>query len=239
MTDKFSPRNRGQLKTGVLVVLGIAAVLLAAGFAVATGTVPGFDSGGDGAIEKTELHSLQTQEPRCGSHRSSNSSTFSRPVDGGYRLSINETIPVAARDSELEADFDEVGDNRYLFDLQRTPGNRSTDCYLEMRFNATFNMTQRDDYTLIVTVDRIFHALEYGDRNSGGSYGTNLDPRPPSMNDSEWARALNASDEYFYNHTDGSATGSGDDGAAAGGAGDSGGGSGGAGGGGAAGLVTD
>lgn len=239
MTDESSPQSRGKARIGLLVVLGMAAVLLAAGFAVATGTVPGLDNGGDGAIEKTELATLQTQEPRCGTHRSSNSSTYSRPADGGVRLSINETVPVAARDSRLEADFREVGENRYLLDLQRTAGNRSTDCYLEMRFNATINMTQRDDYTLIVTVDRTYHELFYADPGHSGASGSNLDPRPPSMNDSEWAAALNASDDYFYNHTDGSGTDSGDDGAAASGSTDSGSASGGAGGGGSVGSVAN
>lgn len=229
MTDESFPQSRGQARIGLLVVLGIAAVLLAAGFAVATGTVPGLDGGGDGTIDETEIHSLQTQEPRCGSHRSSNRSSYSRPVDGGVRLSINETVPVAARDSELTADLDEVGENRYLLDLQRTPGNRSTDCYLEMRYNVTINVTQRNDYTLIRTVDRTFHGLEYADPGHSGASGSTLDPRPPSMNDSEWAAALNASDEYFHNHTDGSGTDSRDDGAAASGASDSGSGSGGAG----------
>jgi len=52
-----------------------------------------------------------------------------------------------------------------------------------MRYNVTVTLPDRNDYTLVRTVDRTFHAMEYGDRNSGGSYGTSHDPRPPSMSD--------------------------------------------------------
>jgi hypothetical protein len=197
---------------GLAVVAVVAvAVVIVGGSGLGFGT----DTGG---INETELASLQTQEPRCGTHRSSNSSTYIRPADGGVKLSTNTTIPVAARDSELDATLDELGPHRYQLDLERTPGNRSTDCYLELRYNATINLTQRERYTIVVTHDDQFQALFYADPGQSGRYGTSSDPRPPGLTDAEWETALNASDRYFENRTDGGATG-GEGGSAAGGSG--------------------
>lgn len=212
MSDSPSTGTDASATKTTSIVLAAAVILLTAGAAFGMGVLPERGAGDDSTIQETELAGLQTQDPRCGTHRSSNRSTASHPADGGYRLSINQTVPVAARDSELTADFRKVGEKRYLLDVQRTAGNRSTDCYLEMRFEATINMTQRDDYTLIVTVDRQYHELLYADPGSSGASASDHDPRPPSMNDSEWEAALNASDEYFYDET-GESSGSGESGA--------------------------
>ena len=211
----------------VILVIVTSSVALTAGLAIGSGGFLGSGGSGDGN-ERAELVSLQTFEPRCGTHRSSNSSSYVRPANDGVEISVNETVPVAAEDSELNAEVEKVGERRYLLDLQRTAGNRSTDCYLEMRYNVTVTVPDRNSYTLIRTVDRTFHALEYGDENSGGAYGSNVDLRPPSMSDAEWEAALNASDEYFYNDSRGhdSGSNSGRDGDESGGTSGSGGGSG-------------
>lgn len=214
MSDDSS--TTGRSAGAALVALALAAVLLAAGAAVLSGTVPDVDTGGAADDAEPELAGLQTQDPRCGTHRSDNSSTYSRPVDGGYQIGINETLPVAARDSTLDADLREVGPNRYRLDLRRVAGERRTDCFLEMRFDATVNLTQGDDYTLVVTVDRTYHSMLYADPGHSGATSSNRDLRPPAMNDSEWRAALNASDAHFENETgthvsgsDGSGGGSG------------------------------
>jgi len=212
MTDESALFSVYAVWVALLLVV-TASLALTAGIAIGSGSFTG--SGGDGAAETAAVTSMQTMEPRCGTHRYSNSSSALAPADPGFRLSINETVPVAARDSELDAHLDEVGEDRFVLDVRRTAGNRSTDCYLKMRYNVTVTLPDRNDYTLVRTVDRTFHAMEYGDRNSGGSYGTSHDPRPPSMSDAEWQAALNASDAYAENHTLGRESGSGSGGSAA------------------------
>lgn len=200
MSDSPAIGSEMPFSRAILVVFVIGLTLVTAGVVFGLGNLPE-QSGSGPPINATGLDTLQTQEPRCGTHRSSNSSTAVHPGNGGAQISINQTVPVAARDSELTADFRRVDDRRYLLDLQRTAGNRSTECYLEMRFTATVNTTQRDDYTLIVAVDgtRIQRLVSRPGGSGAGS--SNLDPRPPSMNDSEWEATLNASDDYFYNET--------------------------------------
>jgi hypothetical protein len=65
----------------VVPVLALCLALLTAGCA---GSVPGLGST-DPAFEESGLDTLRTTEPTCGTPRSSNSSSVSRPVPDGGR----------------------------------------------------------------------------------------------------------------------------------------------------------
>lgn len=200
MSDEPSRSTGFSTPTIVFLAVVTAAVVVTAGMVLDVDG-PSWNDDRGPTINETEVTSLETRAPRCGTHRSSNSSTAVQPADGGHRISINDTVPVATRDSELTADVAEVADNRYVLDLRRTAGTRSADCYLETRFDVTVTVPQRDDYTLLVTVDGTRIQRLVSEPGGSGVGSSNSDPRPPSMNDSEWAAALNASDEYFYNET--------------------------------------
>lgn len=189
----------------VVPVFALCLVLLTAGCA---GSVPGFGSV-DPAFEESGLDSLQATGPTCGTPRSSNVSSVSRPVPGGRKLSINTTIPVRSRHTELEASFDELGPHRFELALERTGGSGVPGCYLETRYNATVNVTDdaADRYTVLVTYDGVLVAAYFADPDgSGANHGL-----APESRYAPWVR--NATDER-----DG-------DGDGTGGAGDSGGGS--------------
>lgn len=204
-TSDDDATERSVLRAGLLLA-GLVVVSLAVTATAVTGTLPGLGGDAD-EVAGAELASFETDAPRCGTHRSSNHSTSVRPDDGGYRLHINETLPVASRNSTLSADVETVGEGRYHLDVARTPGTRSTECYLEARFNATVELPRRGDYTLVFTIDRQYQELLYGGPGSAGASASNRVARPPSMNGSEWSAALNASDAYHADRTDGSTAG--------------------------------
>ena len=189
------PRN-------ALVTLALCLALLTAGCA---GSVPGLGSASDPAFESSGLDSLRVTGPTCGTPRSSNSSSVSRPVPGGRKLSINTTIPVRSRHTELDASFEELGPHRFELAIERTNGSGTPECYLESRYNATVNLTDdvTDRYTLLVTYDGVLVAMYTADPGaSGASHGLVAESRY-----APWVR----------NVTDGGARG----GAASGGAGGS------------------
>ena len=149
----------------------LAAVILAlltvtAGCSAVTGA-----GGPSDAFETTELDTLRTFEPTCGDVRSSNTSGHSRPVPGGRKLSLNATVPIRSPATELAADFEELGEHRYRLGIQREGGTGVPDCYLEVRYNATVNLTDAvtDRYTLLVTYDDVLVGVYYADPNSAGS----------------------------------------------------------------------
>ena len=154
----------------VAPAVALCLALVTAGCAV---SVPGFGST-DPAFEESGLDSLRTTEPACGTPRSSNTSSVSRPVPGGRKLSINTTIPVRSRDTELEASFEELAPGRFELAIERTGGSGAPDCYLETRYNATVNLTDdvADRYTLLVTYDGVLVAAYFSDPGgSGASHG--------------------------------------------------------------------
>jgi uncharacterized membrane protein YgcG len=166
----------------VVPVLALCLALLIAGCA---GSVPGLGST-DPAFEESGLDTLQVTEPTCGTPRSSNSSSVSRPVPGGRKLSINTTIPVRSRHAELEASFEELGPHRFELAVERTNGSGVPDCYLETRYNATINLTDdvTERYTLLVTYDGVLVAAYFADPDgSGVSHGL-----VPESRYAPWAR---------------------------------------------------
>jgi hypothetical protein len=160
----------------VAPAVALCLALVTAGCAV---SVPGFGST-DPAFEESGLDSLRTTEPACGTPRSSNTSSVSRPVPGGRKLSINTTIPVRSRDTELEASFEELAPGRFELAIERTDGAGAPDCYLETRYNATVNLTDdvADRYTLLVTYDGVLVAAYFSDPGSSGvSHGLAAESR--------------------------------------------------------------
>ena len=151
----------------VAVTLGLVLVLSTAGCA---GTVPGLAEP-DPAFERSGLDSLRTSGPTCGTPRSTNTSSYSRPVPGGRKLSINATIPVRSRGTELEASFEEIAPHRFRLDVERVGGSGTPDCSLETRYNATVNLTDAvtDRYTLLVTYDGVLAAVYYADEDGSGA----------------------------------------------------------------------
>jgi hypothetical protein len=147
--------------------LALCLALLTAGCA---GSVPGLGSP-DPAFEEPGLDSLRTAEPACGTPRSSNVSSTSRPVPGGRKLSIETTVPVRSRETELEASFEELAPHRFRLAIERTNGSGVPDCYLETRYDVTVNLTEdvTDRYTLLVTYDGVLVAGYYADPGSSGA----------------------------------------------------------------------
>jgi uncharacterized membrane protein YgcG len=89
-------------------------------------------------------------------------------------LSINTTIPVRSRHAELDASFDELGPHRFELAVERTNASGVPDCYLETRYNATFDLTDDaiDRYSLLVTYDGVLVAAYFADPDgSGASHG--------------------------------------------------------------------
>jgi hypothetical protein len=166
----------------VVPTLALCLALVTAGCAV---SVPGLGST-DPAFETSGLDSLRTTEPTCGTPRSSNTSSASRPVPGGRKLSINTTIPVRSRETEVEASFEELAPGRFELAIERTGGSGAPDCYLETRYNATVNLTDEvvDRYTLLVTYDGVLVAAYFSDPGgSGASHGL-----VPESRHSLWVR---------------------------------------------------
>jgi hypothetical protein len=153
--------------------LALFLALLTAGCA---GSVPGL--GSEPAFEESGVDSIRTTEPACGTPRSSNSSSVSRPVPGGRKLSINTTIPVRSLDTELEASLDELAPRRFVLEIERTGGTGVPECYLETRYNVTVNLTDdvADRYTLLVTYDDVLVAVYFADPHGSGA-GHGLAPR--------------------------------------------------------------
>jgi len=177
-----------------LPALALCLALLTAGCA---GSVPGLGSP-DPAFEETGLDSLRATGPTCGTPRSSNVSSTSRPVPGGRKLSVETTIPVRSRGTELEASLEELAPNRFRLAIERTNGSGVPDCYLETRYDVTVNLTDdaTDRYTLLVTYDGVLVGGYYADPgSSGASHGL-----VPESEYAPWVRNL----------TDGGRDGAGD-----------------------------
>ena len=151
----------------VPTTLALCLALLTAGCA---GSVPGFGSASDPVFEEPGLDSLRTTEPTCGDP-SSNVSSYSRPVPGGRKLSVEADLPVRSRGTELEASFEELGPGRFELAVERTNGSGVPECYLETRYNATVNLTDAvtDRYTLVVTYDGVLVAVYFGDPDGSGA----------------------------------------------------------------------
>lgn len=152
----------------VIPTLALCLALLIAGCA---GSVPGLGSAPEPAFEESGVDSIRTTEPRCGTPRSSNVSSVSRPVPGGRKLSINTTVPVRSRDTELEASLEELGPHRFALAIERTDGSDVPDCYLEVGYNVTVNLTDdvTDRYTLVVTYDSVLVAAYFSDPDGAGA----------------------------------------------------------------------
>jgi hypothetical protein len=200
-TDSNLLDDSGQSRwLAALVVVGALAVLfLVLGFAV---TVPDF-SAGTGTRAAVNVTSLETSAAGCGTHQHQSGSESQRTADGTTYLSLSGTIPVAAADSAVSARIDEIGEKRYRLNLQRSPGNRTADCYLEVRYNVTVAIPETREFTLLVTHDGFLTEMTYRTRRGGGGWTTGDVARPPGMTDSAWDRALNASEAYYRNHSDG------------------------------------
>ncbi|MFC7027318.1 hypothetical protein ACFQJ5_06445 [Halomicroarcula sp. GCM10025324] len=153
-------------------LLGVVALLLLGGLATAAvGAVMLTDFGQDPAFEETSIRSVETTDPYCSDPRTSNSSTRSHPVPGGRVMSINDTIAVDARDSSVSVRLHEFGPGRYVLAVDREPGVETADCHLEVRYNVSLNLSQPQDYTLVITHDDRLVGGYFGDENSGGGFG--------------------------------------------------------------------
>ena len=162
----------------LILLLFVAAGALVGASAVVLGLDPGgavaalADFGADGGptIEESALASFETSAPRCSDARSDNSSTTSRPFGDGRRLVINDTIAVPGRDTAVEADFEQIGPHRYWLDVQRAPGDGAADCHLEVRYNATLNLTESARYTVVLTYDGNVEGGYWSDPGGSGAF---------------------------------------------------------------------
>lgn len=189
----------------VPATLALCLALLTAGCA---GSVPGLGSTSDPAFEESGLDSLRTTGPACGDP-ASNVSSYSRPVPGGRKLSVEADLPVRSPGTELEASFRELGPHRFELAVERTNGSGSPECYLETRYNATVNLTDAvaDRYTLLVTYDGVLVAVYFADpEGSGAGHGL-----APESRHAPWVRNVTDAGES------GGAGGSGSGSSAAGG----------------------
>jgi hypothetical protein len=194
LDDGRSSRHAALVVVGALLVL-----FLVLGFAVA---VSDFSAGeGEGSV--ANVTNIETSDAACGTHQRQSGSEAQRTAGGTTYLSLNGTIPVAAADSEVTAQVDEIGENRYRLNLQRSPGNRTADCYLEVRYNVTVAIPRAQEYTVLVTHDGFLKEMTYRTRRGGGGWMTGEVTRPPSMNESTWEHALNASEAYNRNLSSG------------------------------------
>ncbi|MFC7019769.1 MULTISPECIES: hypothetical protein [Haloarcula] len=154
-------------------LLGVVALLLLGGLATAAvGAAVLTDFGQDPAFEETSIRSVDMTDPHCSDPRTSNSSTRSHPVPGGRVMTINDTIAVDARDSSVSVRLDEFGPGRYVLAFDREPGTETADCHLEVRYNVSLNLSQPQDYTLLITHDDRLVGAYFGDENSGGGFST-------------------------------------------------------------------
>lgn len=193
------------MQDGYLAVAGsLLLALLVAGTAVAATQLgfAGVGLGGDGAaFEESGLASFVATDPTCADALSDNSSTVARPADGGTRVSINDTVAVETRDSRVDADFREVGPGRYVLDVARRPGDEPADCRLEVRYDATLNLTESTGYTVVLTYDDELKGVQWSDPGAAGA------SRSVSDGDSGGASAGGIEDAS----AGGSATGGSDD----------------------------
>lgn len=156
------------------VLLGVVAVLVVAALAVASVFVAGFavetPLQSDDGFDETALRSFETTDARCADPNVHNSSSRSRPAPGGRLLSVTDSIAVESRDATVSARLDEFGPGRHVLEVSRDPGTGSADCHLEIRYNATLNLTRPNDYTLVVTHDDRLVGGHWGEKNGGGSF---------------------------------------------------------------------
>lgn len=181
----------------VLAVLGVVLVVYVVGFGVSIGEPFGSPA------EPATLAEFETANATCETHRHQNGTYTRRVEDGILYLSIDGEIPVAARDSTVTARVDTIGGNdsgRHMLQLRRESGNRSADCYLETRYNATVAIPEPRDYTLLVTHDGHLREIHYIEGSGGGGWSTSEVEKPPGVNTTEWERALNASRAYQETH---------------------------------------
>lgn len=107
-----------------VLFLGLALVGAAVSIAFASPTLFGGESDG---ITDASLASFETTEPYCGDPNTTTGSTLTRDVTGGQALVINETIPVASNETEVTAEFDTIGTQRYILEISReTPEPTAT-----------------------------------------------------------------------------------------------------------------
>ena len=192
-----------------LAALALVALLVTSGCSALT-DLAGPTS--EPAFDETELGTFQTFDTECGDARTSNSSTVVRPGPGGQTLSINTTIPVRSNATDLSADLEEVGEHRYVLDVERRGGSGTPDCYLETRYNATVNVSDdvTDRYTLLVTYDGVLVSGYFADPNNAGSAGG----LAPETRYAPWARNVSDADGGLGEAPGDEETGGGSDGPA-------------------------
>lgn len=140
---------------------------------VAVGTTPPLQFGDeDPAFEETSLHTFEPIDTRCAAERTEPDATVSRPVPGGRRVHINQTIDVDAHDTTLSASLDRFGPGRYVLDVARDPGAADANCDLSVRYNATLNVSTPDDFTLVVTHDDRLVGTYFSDADASGGSGS-------------------------------------------------------------------
>lgn len=154
-----------------LAIIAVASIAIG----VAAGGVPGValpweSTAPEGPrITETELHDFTATEPTCSNPHTGNESVVSHALPGGRRLSFQDNVTVAKRGTNLTARFEKIAPRRYHLALERRPAGESTDCNLELRYNATMNVSTPDSYTIVVTVDGKLETVLWSTPHAAGS----------------------------------------------------------------------
>ncbi|MFB6171182.1 MAG: hypothetical protein ABEJ23_01520 [Haloarculaceae archaeon] len=169
--------------TSRIAVVAVLLALIAGALVVVTGGAGLFSHDGRG-FEESGLARFQTLDPIC-ADQTYNASTGSRPVPGGRRISINDTVPVAHRNATLDASFDQVGPHRYHLDVRRVSRGPAAGCDREVPFNATLNVTHPSEYTIILTYDGHLAEVQWSEPNAAGVSRRVSAPAPANRTERE------------------------------------------------------
>ncbi len=159
------------MRTLTVAALGVAALLLVGTAVVGAVLLP--DLAGTG-YDETTLHTFETTGPACPAEEPGErpkSGSYARSGGDGQRLSVVDNV-TARGASGLDADVSEIGPGRYHLSLSRTGSAESAACTSELRYNATLNVSQPDDYTLVVTLDGELQEVRWAESSAmGGAAG--------------------------------------------------------------------
>jgi len=138
-----------------VTIAGVGLLALALVGAAAVGAVVGVPALTDSGYDETTLHTFETTGPACPAddpEERPKSGVYSRETPDGRQLSVVDNV-TARGAASLDADVSEIGPGRYQLSLSRVGNAESSACEPELRYNATMNVSQPSDYTLVVTLD--------------------------------------------------------------------------------------
>lgn len=162
----------------LLGVVAVASIAIGAVVGGIPGTSPPWETTTteDPRITETGLHDFTATEPACSNPLTGNKSVSTRSVPGGRRLSLEDNVTVAKRGTNLTAHVEKIGPRRYHLALKRRPAGESADCTLQVRYNATMNVSTPDSYTIVVTVDGELQTVLWSTPHVSGRDTTEPDP---------------------------------------------------------------